>query len=215
MATKFETLWAMPAHVADPRVAVTQAFAALQWVVKEQNANVIVAAVSASAGSFGEKCSVSVSADRTVQVRSECRGSFQVVDWGKNKTNVYAFLAALEKVCAAGADVASPAQVPQVPQAFSSGGSSAPPLTSPVMAQQHAAAEAKQNRTVMLAFIGVAVLAAANQGWRWLEGPAARPAAFQLPLRPAARVTRFSRRRFRSLLTPPSPRRNAKASLKL
>jgi hypothetical protein len=165
VAAKFETLWSLPPHVADPRNAVMQSFKSLQWGVTEQSNSSIAAAVGKSMESFGEKITVTLSTDRSVHVRSECRG-FQFVDWGKNKANVYAFLAALEKVCLApGSPTAATPDVAAITPAAEPAATDG----APSMNERHAAAEARRQRIMALLLISAAALVVANQGWRWMK----------------------------------------------
>jgi hypothetical protein len=60
----------------------------------DQESGRIKATTGMSLRSWGEKITISVGADGTASIKSSCRG-IQLIDYGKNKANVNAFLSAL------------------------------------------------------------------------------------------------------------------------
>ena len=81
----------------DLRTAVRETFASLSWNVKEETAISISAATSLGVRSFGETVEVHFISPNSISVKSQCALPTQCIDWGKNKANVSAFLAALKK----------------------------------------------------------------------------------------------------------------------
>lgn len=165
---KYETIGVVPDSVTDPLGAVTRAFNALRWSIKNRHADTIVAEVAGSGSSFGEEVTVVLQPDRSLLVKSKCSG-MQVVDWGKNKVNVYTFLAELERVCGAvgvaeHADPQAPEPSAVSPTSFHSAVGTSANQRDQVVAE----VGRKQMLVTWMAFLLVFALLA-FKGWEWLQ----------------------------------------------
>ncbi len=81
----------------NPREQVVEATAALGWSIKSESENVIRVAVGFNLWSSGERVTIVFDTPNAVTVTSKCLMPTQCFDWGKNKSNVQALLARLEK----------------------------------------------------------------------------------------------------------------------
>ncbi|QJW97770.1 hypothetical protein [Frigoriglobus tundricola] len=93
--TERYTLW--EAHLDAHELAV-EAILALRWTITDESDDTIRASTGISLWSWGERVTVRFRTGKTLIITSRCAIPTQCFDWGKNRSNVNAFLNRLEKL---------------------------------------------------------------------------------------------------------------------
>jgi hypothetical protein len=90
--------YTLPDSQFDPHELVVEALLDLGWSITEESERVIRASTRVNLWSWGERVTITFRARGRVTVTSECALVTQCLDWGKNRSNVNAFLKRLKKL---------------------------------------------------------------------------------------------------------------------
>lgn len=82
----------------DPYELVVEAIQNLQWKLRSESDTEIRASVGFNFWSFGERITIRFDTPDEVTVTSKCVLPTQCNDWGKNRSNVFAFLSRVERL---------------------------------------------------------------------------------------------------------------------
>ncbi len=85
------------ASTTDIQNAVRQTLSMLNWPIREERSESIIASTSMNLRSWGEKVLINVLKDNSISVTSKCALPTQCLDWGKNKANVTKFMAEIRR----------------------------------------------------------------------------------------------------------------------
>ncbi len=81
-------------ETSDARNAIKESIIALSWTLEEEREDGFVVLTDMNFKSFGERVSIDLLPDNTIQILSKCVLKTQCVDWGKNKGNITKFITA-------------------------------------------------------------------------------------------------------------------------
>jgi hypothetical protein len=90
--------YTLPDSQLDWHELVVEAILALRWSITAESEKCIRASTSVNLWSWGERVSITFGPRGTVLVTSKCALPTQCLDWGKNRSNVTAFLKRLKKL---------------------------------------------------------------------------------------------------------------------
>ena len=89
----YHTEYIMPPNADyDVRILVRQTLEVLNWRVREEAHDYVVASTNVSLLSWGERIIVEFHPDNSCSVTSKCSLPTQCFDWGKNASNVRKFM---------------------------------------------------------------------------------------------------------------------------
>jgi hypothetical protein len=90
--------YTLPDDKLDPHELVVEALAELGWKVTTEDEDEIRATTSVNLWSWGERVTITFGRNGRLTVTSKCALPTQCFDWGKNRSNVIAFLKQLERL---------------------------------------------------------------------------------------------------------------------